>query len=1081
MTSSRFIKFFITVFLFLSAGFSAKAYKEARMMRYPDILNKRVAFVYAGDIWTVSADGGIARRLTSHDGLELFPKFSPDGKWIAFSAEYSGNRQVFIMPAEGGTPKQLTFYNDVGNMPPRGGFDNVILGWTPDSKQVLFRSNRTPYGKRIGKYFTVSIEGGLEEELPIPHGGFAALSPDGKKMAFTYIDREFRTWKRYKGGRATDLWIYDLEKDTSEKITEFEGSDQWPIWFGNKLYFVSDRDLTMNIYAYNFSHKSAKQITKHTEYDVMYPGGNNGKIVYENGGRLFILDTETNEAKELIVSIQYDNASVLPYFRNVKNDIESSTLSPGGERVLFAARGDIFSVPAGEGTTYNLTQKQGVRSLYPAWSPNGKHIAFYSDETGEYELYLLANEADAKARQLTKNSQGWKYQAVWSPNGEHLVFFDRSMRLQLVNAETGELKVIDTPTSNEIRDYAFSPDSRYISYSKDGPNGQSSLWVYDTETSQAKQLTSDEFNDFSPVFSKCGNYLYFLSNRDFNIEFSGFEFNYLYTEPTRIYVLPLNDEAPRIFKPEETTVSVGENDKTEENSDKDVKVNIQFENADYRITALPPSSGRYWGLQAAENGLVYFNSEGMHFYDIKEKENKSIMENIRYAELSADGKKFLYRSGTDYGVADFKAGQKAGEGKIDLDDMSMQIDPRKEWKQIFYDGHRIFRDYFYVDNLHNVDWEGIGEKYAKLLPYVNHRFDLDYLLSEMVAETNTGHSYVNYGEFDRPDRYNTGLLGAKLKADKKAGRYRFEKIYEGENWNAERRSPLKAQGIDVNEGDYLIAIDGQLVSNSENPYRFLQNKAGKRVYITVNSSPKAEGARTYLIEPVSSELSLMYWDWVNERRRMVEELSGGRIAYFHVPNTAIEGNRELHRGMYAFHHKAALIIDERFNGGGFIPDRMTELLERETMALWHRNGLQPMRTPGIAHDGPKAMLVNGYSSSGGDAFPYFFRQKKLGKIVGTRTWGGLVGMSGNPGLVDGGYIAVPRFGIYDSEGNWIIEGIGVSPDVEVYDMPHLVAKGKDPVLEKAVEILLKELEENPPKTEKKPIGPDRSGWHEDKK
>lgn len=1052
------------------------AYEDARMLRFPHINGNQIVFVYAGDIWTVNANGGDARQLTSHKGLELFPKISPDGKWIAFSGEYSGTRQVFVMPAKGGTPKQLTFYNDEGIQPPRGGFDHIVLGWTSDSKKVFFRANRTPYGDRMGNYYTVSIDGGMEEELPIPHGGFADLSPDNKKVVFAYVDREFRTWKRYKGGRASDLWIYDLEKDISEKITDFKGTNHIPTWYGDKIYYASDQDMWLNIHSYDVKTKEVKQITKHETFDVMWPSGSNGQLVYEVGGYLYRLDLRTEKTQKLNVNISYDNPHTLPYHKNVKDNIHSVALSPGGNRVLFDARGDIFSVPAGEGTTHNLTNNHGVRAIYPQWSPDGKYIAYYADNSGEYEVYLLENKENAQPRQVTKGSKGWKYQPVWSPDSKMLVYFDRSMKLQLVHVDNGKVTVVDTPTSDEIRSYSFSPDSRWVTYTKKSANGQSAIWVYNIEQNKATQLTNGTFGDNNPVFSQCGEYIFFVSNRDFNLEFSSFEFDYLYNNAGKIYALTLRNDGPRLFEPKET-VEEAEADKPKEEK-KEVHVTIDFDGANQRIVAFPFSSGSYWGLQPIEGALVYTNSQGLNRYNLKEQKNDLIMSGIFGAEVSADGKKFLYQSRGEYGVASLAPGQKAGEGKLNLDQMTRRIDPRQEWEQIFVDGWRIFRDYFYVSNIHNVDWDGFRAKYSAMLPYVNHRFDLDYIFGEMIAETNAGHAYVDWGDFERVTRVENGLLGAKLTADKKNKRYKISKIYQGENWNPARRSPLTEQGIDINEGDYLIAIDGQEVTTAQNPYFFLENKANRSVRITVNGKPTDKGARTYTIKPISNEQELFYLDWVNTRRAMVDELSGGRIGYIHVPNTAIEGNRELHRGMYAYNHKEALIIDDRFNGGGFIPDRMIELLTRQTHAHWHVAGLEPMRTPGVAHDGPKAMLVNSYSSSGGDAFPHFFRQRGLGTVIGTRTWGGLVGISGNARLMDGGYLAVPRFGIYNEEGEWIIEGIGVYPDIEVVDEPHLLHQGKDPSLEKAVEVLLKQLRENPVKKWPVPADPDRSGWIE---
>jgi len=1076
--SNPFRMFFYLTVLILSPFF-AQAYQDARLMRFPDINGDQVVFVFAGNIWTVPASGGDARQLTSHRGLELFPKISPDGRWIAFSGQYSGTMQVYIMPSQGGTPVQLTFYNDVGPMPPRGGFDNVVLGWTSDSKSVLFRGNRTEYGDRMGRYFLANINGGLEKELPIPFGGFADLSPDDTKMAFTFPDREFRTWKRYKGGRASNIFIYDLVNNTSEQITDFKGTDQIPIWYGDRIFFASDRDLRLNLYSYDINTREIVQLTFHKQFDVMWPSGSYGQIVYENGGHLFRLNTATGVNERIIVNIMYDNPLTMPHFKNVKENIHSMAISPSGNRVLFDARGDIFSVPAGEGTIRNLTNNPTERSIFPQWSPDGRWIAYYSDKTGEYEVYLLENRENAEPRRLTNNSQGWKYPPRWSPDSRFLAFFDRSMNLQLLNIKNGELRIVDRARAFEILSYEFSPDSNWITYTNSDPNGHSSIWVYNITTRQRHQLTGHTFSDRNPVFSKCGKYIFFVSNRDFNLTFSDFEFNYLYTNAERIYALPLTDQSPRLFEPVETIEKAAQPDTNEtKKGDAPVVVSIDPNNSERRIIAFPLPAGNYWGLQPIEGGLVYLNDKGMNLFKLGEQKNEIIMSDIRNGIVSADGKKFLYYHQGEYGVANLSPNQSRGAGKLNLERLEKRIDPRAEWNQIFRDGWRIFRDFFYVENLHNVDWQGLYDKYSQLLPYVNHRFDLDYIFGEIIAETNTGHAYVEYGDFYKVERRETGLLGAQLKADSNSRKFVIAKIYEGENWNLLRRSPLTMQGIDIREGDYLIAIEGQPVTIADNPYRFLENRVNVATRITVNSRPTPDGARTFTVHPIASELELKYMDWVAKRRKIVDSLSGGRIGYIHVPNTAAEGNMELHRGMYAYHDKDALIIDARFNGGGFIPDRMVELLSRETHAYWHRFGLNPMSTPGIAHDGHKAMLINQYSSSGGDALPYFFRQKNLGTIIGTRSWGGLVGMTANPRLSDGGYIGVPRFGIYNQKGEWIIEGIGVYPDIEVIDKPHLVAKGQDPSLEKAVEVLLQKLEENPPVRWKTPTDPDRSGWIE---
>ncbi|MBK6344354.1 MAG: PD40 domain-containing protein [Bacteroidales bacterium] len=1080
----------VMLLLLVSAG--AFAMDDARLLRFPDINNNLVAFVYAGDIWTVEAGGGNARRLTSHEGLELFPKISPDGKWIAFSAEYSGTRQVFVMPSQGGSPRQLTFYNSVGNMPPRGGWDNAILDWTPDSKQIMFRGNRTEFGDRNGKYFLVGLDGGMEKPLQIVNGGFAVLSPDAKRVCFTPVDREFRTWKRYKGGRATNLWIYDLAGNTSEQITDFAGTDQCPTWYGDNIYYASDRDLRLNIYRYNTKSKQTEQLTFHKDFDVMWPSGENGQLVYENGGFIYKLNLATGVSEKIIVNLNFDNPNLVPYFKNVKDDINSFTVSPTGKRALFDARGDIFSVPAENGVIENLTQSQGIREIYPAWSPDGKYISYFSDATGEYEIYLLDNKKGAKARQLTSKSAAWKYEAEWSPDSRYMLYSDRTLKLWLLDVQTGIQKEVTKGANSEIRAYGFSPDSKWITYQKEGSNEQAAVWVYNIADSKNYQITDNSFDDVSPVFSKDGNYIFFASNRDFNLAFSSFEFNYLYNKATRIYAVVLKADGPKLTKDKNDVEEVKDAVKTdepkkekkakpdakEEKKDEGVKVVIDMEGIADRIIALPMEAGDYFGLAAVDGGLLYVSNGKMMRYSIEDEKAEEIIDKAFNYAVSADGKMVLYNAGGDYGICKIAPGQKPGTGKLDLDRMEMKIDPRKEWNQIYADGWRIFRDYFYVSNLHGVDWAGLKERYGAIVPFVGHRADLDYILSEIVAESNTGHSYVDWGDFKQVKRVEGGLLGAELVADEAAGRYRIAKIYDSENWNPERRCPLSEQGVNVKEGDFLISINGREITLKDNPYEFLENLAERKVEISVNTSGEAAGARSCLIEPVKSELDLMYLDWVNERRALVDKLSGGKIGYIHVPNTAVEGNRELHRGLYAYHDKEALIIDDRYNGGGFIPDRMADLLDRKTLSYWHQNNLLPGRAPAIAHDGPKAMLINGYSSSGGDAFPYYFKKLGLGKLIGTRTWGGLVGISGNARLVDGGNISVPRFGIFDENSEWMIEGIGVYPDVEVIDRPEQLAKDIDPCIEKAVEMLLKELETNPVKKVNPPAPPDRSGWIE---
>ena len=1091
--ATKFLVFLLTI----SYSYNVSAIDDARLLRFPDINNNLIAFVYAGDIWTVNSNGGEARRLTSHEGLELFPKISPDGQWIAFSGEYSGSRQVYVMPSTGGVPRQLTWYNTVDGLPPRGGYDDVVLDWTPDSKQILIRANRTAFGERNGKYFLVSLDGGLEKPLPIANGGFGVLSPDGSRIVFTPVDREFRNWKRYKGGRASDLWIYNLKDNTSEQITNFEGTDQLPTWSGDNIFFASDRDLRLNIWQYNTVTKETRQITHHTEFDVMWPSGNGDYLVYENGGYLYKLNLQSGKTEKLKVSINFDNPNLIPYYKNVTQNIHSFAVSPTGKRALFDARGDIFSVPAENGITENLTESQGVREIFPAWSPDGKYISYYSDLTGEYELYLLENKKGASARQVTFYSSAWKYQPLWSPDSHYLLFSDRTLKLRLVEAETGKITDIDRALTTELRSYSFSVDSRWIAYSKEGSNNQSAIWVYEIPTGKKQQITDGTFSDDDPVFSLDGNYIFFTSDRDFNLSFSSFEFDYVYNKSTRLYAMSLTQKSPKIFKdkndiepvrPEKKTqtASVHAKDSKDKSNSadtsfaakKEVKVEIEFEGINSRITTLPGEAGEYRIVGASEGGLIYISDNRLMKFNLADEKTEEILDHVTAASLSSDGKMAIYHSGSDYGIIKLTPGQKAGAGKLGLNGLEMKIDPQKEWNQIYIDAWRIFRDYFYVENMNGVNWPELKNKYYALVPFVSHRADLDYILSELVAEVSSGHTYVDWGDFERVKRINNGLLGAELSADDATGRYRLSRIYKGENWNPVRQSPLTEQGVDVKEGDYIISINGKDVTTAFNPYYFLENSSGKPVEITVNSKPSAINSRTSLIRPIPSELELLYFDWVNERRAMVDKLSGGRIGYIHVPNTSANGNQELFHGMYTYFDKEALIIDDRYNGGGFIPDRMADLLDRHTLVYWHRNGLLPTKSPAVANDGPKVMLINGYSSSGGDALPYFFKKMGLGKLIGTRTWGGLIGISGNARLVDGGNISVPQFGVFDENGKWIIEGIGVYPDIEVVERPEQMAKGIDPCIEKAVELLLQELKDKPVKKISDPAPPDRSKWRE---
>jgi tricorn protease len=1085
---NRLLPHLAVLLALLVPAVAAATTEETRLLRFPDIHEDRIAFVYAGDIWIVDSQGGLARRLTSHEGLELFPKFSPDGRWVAFSGEYSGTRQVHVIDVNGGTPRQLTYYNDVGPMPPRGGYDYRVLGWTPDGEHVLFRANRLPWGVRMGRPYLVPVDGGLETPLAIPEGGGGDLSPDGRKMAYTPIDREFRTWKRYRGGRAQDVWIYDLASDTAERVTDLPATDNQPVWVGDSIYFTSDRDWKLNLYAHDLTTGQTRKVTDHQEYDVLWPSGGPSAVVYENGGFVYRYDPAADRSVRVPIHVAGDLPHTHPAIVNVKERIESFEISPSGVRALFAARGDVFTVPAEHGEIRNLTRSQGVREIAPVWSPDGRWIAYLSDRTGEYEIYLKSQDGSGQERRLTSDGDIWRFPPVWSPDGESLAFADRKQRLRYVEVESGRLVDVDRSQTGDITTYTFSPDSQWLAYTKNAANQMSVIWLYSLESREAAPLTESLVNNYSPVFDPGGNYLFFLSDRDMNLTFSGWEFTYLYTGPTRLYMGTLNDDIPRPFQPksddeepaadDEQASETGKRDANGENEGGgQEELRIQTEGFGNRVVAVPGPSGNYGGLAATETGPLYlFNPSGadgppsLNRYNMKDEKEEMILEKITAYRVSRDGRKILYRTGAEYGIVDAKPKQKADDGRLKLDGLEMAVEPRAEWAQMFTDGWRILRDWFYDPGLHGVDWDRMRERYGRLVPHLAHRTDLDFLLGELGGELNAGHIYVQSGDQPRVKRQDGGLLGAELQADR-SGRYRIAKIFPGENWHPDFRSPLTEPGVDVAEGDFLLAIDGEEVTTRDNPYRFLRNKSGRLVTLTVNDEPTMDEARLARVRPIARETNLRYLDWVLDRRRRVAEASGGRIGYIHMPNTAVEGNRELFKYFYPQAGTEALIVDVRYNGGGFIPERMIELLDRPVLNYWVRRGVRPTSTPVFAHDGPKVCLINGHSSSGGDAFPYYFRKRGLGPLIGTRTWGGLIGLSGNPSLADGGAVLVATFRFLDTDGRWVVENEGVAPDIEVEDHPDQVVRGRDPSLERAIEFLMAELEKHPPKRVEVPPAP----------
>jgi tricorn protease len=1048
-----------------------------RLLRQPDIHGDQIAFVYGGDLWVVSARGGDARRLTSDPGMEYFPKFSPDGRWIAFTGDYSGSRQVFVISVDGGAPRQLTYYNDVGALPPRGGIDNRVTDWTPDGKNILFLPHRLPWSDRMPRHAIVPVAGGMETALKIPEGSGGSYSPDGTKLAYTPIEREFRTWKRYRGGRAQDVWVYDLAADKAEQLTNNQYTDNQPVWVGNTIYFTSDRPVEggetnagkLNLWSYDLASKQQRKVTAHDDYDVLWPSSDRSQVVYESGGYIYRFDPAAQKSERVPIRVFGDFRNTVPYFRSVRDNIQEYSLSPTGARALMVARGDIFSVPAKEGEIRNLTQTPGIRERDASWSPDGRWIAYLSDKGGEYEIYVRPADNAGDERRVTTGSKAWRFTPAWSPDSKFLAFSDKDHALYVLDVASGNVTTVDKDDYGDITHYRWSPDSRWVAYTKLNAARLRAIFVHNVAEGRGYRLTSGNADDGEPVFDPKGRYLYFTSNRDFNLTFSAWEFNYVYTDPTRVYVGILSADGPALFLPQSDEEKAAMPASAPAPEKKDVKgqvvVKIDPAGFENRVRAIPGPSGSYGALAAVGNGILYIegsdDEQSLKLYNIEDRKEETVLETVRSYDLSANGEKIIARVGQNYSIVAPKPAQKPQDSTLKLDNMEMKVDPRAEWQQMFNDSWRILRDWFYDPSMHGLDWNAIREKYGQLVPHVAHRADLDYILGEVAGELNAGHVYVGSPSDINGDRVDNGLLGAEIVAD--SGYYKIQHIFPGENWHEAFRSPLTEPGVKVREGEYILAVDGVSSKGVENFYRLLENKADRVVTLLVNTTPTTTGAREERVRPVRRETNLRYLDWVASRRAYVEKASGGRIGYMHLPNTGSEGNRELFKAFYPQVDKEALIIDDRYNGGGFIPDRMIELLDRPVLNYWARRNQRPNATPAYAHAGPKAMLINGYSASGGDALPYYFRKRQLGTIIGTRTWGGLIGISGNPGLMDGGSISAPAFRFFDTEGMWAVEGVGVAPDIEVVDRPDLVAAGQDPSLEMAVKVLLEQLAKNPVK------------------
>ncbi len=1080
---------------------------EGRLLRFPALSKDSIAFVYGGDIWIIPRSGGVARQLTTDSGIEWFPRFSPGGDLLAFTGEYDGNRDVYVIPSSGGEPKRLTWWRDVGQQNERAGPNNEVLGWTRDGRRVLFRSRHQAWESRAGRHYTVGLEGGPPEPLIIPEGGLASFSPDGGKLVYNRIFRNFRTWKRYRGGMTQNLWIYDLKANTLEKLTENDSTSTDPMWVGDKVYCTSDREHTANIFEIDVKTRQARKLTDFKEYDVRWASDGPGGIVYENGGYIHLLDLATGKSSRIVIRIPGDRRFTRPEYVTPGGMVTSYALGPEGKRAVLAARGDVFTVPAEKGNTRNLTGTPGAHERDASWSPDGRFIAYLSDETGEYEIWLAAQDGKAKPTRLTTDGEVYRFAPAWSPDSKKLAFADKDLKLYVLDVDSRKLTLADQAKYWEITDYVWSPDSRWLAYSKQNLDGARQVHLYSLESSKVTRVTSELTHSQDPAFDPKGRYLYFVSSRDLNAALGFADLSYVYLQTNRLYALTLRADLASPFAPESDEVKpdgekkegekkegekkeseAGKDDaaKKDEGAKKPVEpLKIDLDGIEQRIVGFPIEPGDYDTPRVAGDLVFYMTrpearltggpeppSSSLKVFDMEKRKETVLLAGIDGYDLSPDGSKLIYAAGDKYGIVDAKAASaKVGDGPLALGGLQMKVDHRAEWRQIFDEAWRLERDFFYAPNMHGVDWKQMKEKYGALVPYVAHRSDLTYILGELIGELNAGHTYVGGGEAPRAKNVPLALLGVDYELDAASGRYRISRVLEGQNWNQKRRSPLTEPGSVVPKESYILRIDGADLKLPLTPDELLENKADRSVTLLVNDRPSEEGAREVTVKPIADEEDLRYYDRIEANRRKVEAATGSRVAYLHIPDMGGDGLNEFVRQFYPQIRKEGLIVDVRNNGGGFVSEMILERLRRVLAGMGSSRNAGDYTYPSQVFYGPMVCLINHYSASDGDIFPYYFKKYGLGPLIGTRTWGGVVGIRGGHGLIDGGYVTMPEFGNFDMESRWSIEGHGVDPDIEVDNRDDLVVQGRDPQLEKGIDVVMEQIRKNSRKLPPRPPYP----------
>lgn len=1068
----RFFGLFLLAMATLGAR-TALAAVDARLMRQPAVSATQIAFVYAGDIWIVPKTGGLAHRLSTPPGEESFPRFSPDGALLAFTANYDGNEDIYVVPAGGGIAKRLTHHPSPDRM----------LGWSPDGTAILYASpmaNGIPW---LNQLYRIPRQGGLPQRLPVPYGEFGAISPDGRTLAYVPNSMDLRTWKRYRGGLVSRLWLFDLGTHASSQVGDEGANTSQPMWQGSNLYFLTDRGPggRANIWARDGGSGRLRQVTAYDDFDVRFPSIGPSEIIFEHGGRLELLDLPSDKVREVKVEVLTDLATLRPQWRKVSDLVVRGTIAPTGRQVVFEARGDLFSVPVEPGPVYDITRTSGAAERFPSWSPDGKTIAYWSDRTGEYELTVRRADGTGDERTVTRLGPGFRYRLSWSPDSTRVAFVDQAMNIDLCDVGDGTVTKMDQAlylyeSSLERFTVSWSPDSRWVAYRRPLANRMSAIFLYDTREKRLTQATSGFCDDFAPVFDPEGKYLYYGSCRSLRPSY-GTDDSWIFANADKLVAVPLR----RDVRSPLALSSDAEGGGGAASPGEPAATGIDLEGFEDRAVILPPEEGRYSDLRALPGKLFYRRlprtgsgeeKSPLVFYDLAERDERTVVEDLDSYEIAAGGGKILAGKRTAFAVLDPKPGQKM-DRELATSELEMVVDPAAEWRQIFADAWRFERDFFYDMKMHGVDWSGVRERYGALLEECVTRFDVNDVLGEMLGELNSSHAYRSGGDLEKTERRGVGLLGADYSVEN--GAFRIKRICRVAPWDADVRSPLLEPGLGVAEGDYLLAVDGVRLDTAEDPWAAFDGLAGKPVRLTFNGRPTLDGARTVTVKTLASEERLRQMAWVQANRLKVGKASGGRIGYIYVPDTGAQGKQDLYRQFMGQLGKDGLVIDERFNGGGDIPDHFLDPLNRRVVNYWAVRDGQDWQWPYASVPGPKAMLINGWSGSGGDALPYYFRQAGLGPLIGLRTHGGLIGTLGAPPLVDGGRVTVPTIGIYSVDGRWIIEGHGVDPDIRVSDDPSKMAEGGDPQLDRGIDEVLRLLKEKPPIAPKRPAAVDRSG------